>query len=187
MHDLSKPEPIRLKYADLAGIPPDGKRYETLEGSLFMSPSPTSGHQVIVGNLHWELRTFVQSRHLGKVLLSLLDVELEDFTVVEPDLIFITERNAAIIQESHVRGVPDLLVEVVSPTSRNRDLREKRNIYARVGVPHDWIVDIEERVIWELALTDGAYALASEARGDAIFRPAMFTGLELTLASLWKV
>lgn len=179
MNDGLKPEPIRLTYADLADTPQDGRRYEILEGNLFMGPSPTSRHQRIVGRLFYLLTQFVQSRNLGEVFIAPLDVELEEFTIVEPDVIYVSNSNKSIVLESHIRGIPELVVEVLSASSKTRDLREKRNIYSKCHVPHYWIVDPDERALWEFVLVGDAYAQQSEVRGNDVFRPALFGDLEL--------
>lgn len=145
---------------------PDGVRAELIEGELFMmSPSPQFRHQRVVGNLFRILDRAVRASGRGEVLVAPLDVHLPGGDIVQPDLIVILNENRHIVQD-WIRGTPDLLVEILSPTSPERDRFVKRNVYARNGVPEYWIVDDDTRSIEVLALDGAAYAPAGYFTGD---------------------
>jgi Uma2 family endonuclease len=84
-----------------------------------------------------------------------------------------------------VRGRPDLVVEVVSPSSKRYDRVKKLHWYAQLGVPEYWVVDPEAQMVERLALREGVYAIVESLGGDDVFRPASFDGLEIPLAKLW--
>lgn len=186
MHDHLIAEPIRLTYEDYCALPDDGRRYEILDGDLYMSPSPITLHQLVVGNTYHVLRHHVDRHALGKVFIAPYDVVLGKHDVVEPDVIFVSKAHKSIITRKNIRGAPDLLVEVLSPSTAERDTRDKRNIYARCGVKWYWIVDPDAESILELKRVRNAYAKVSITKGDSVFRPALFPGLEINLASLWQ-
>ncbi len=135
------PVDTRLSYEDYCLLPNDGKRYEIIDGELFVTPSPLSLHQIVVANLHLELGLFVKANNLGRVYVEPLDVVFSRFDVVEPDLLYISKERAAVLTERNVQGAPDLVVEILSETTAEIDHTTKLKLYARYGVQEYWIID----------------------------------------------
>jgi len=186
MADALTGEQIRLNYQDYCALPDDGRRYEILDGELIVSPSPGTSHQVVIGNLFMMLWNHVRRARLGRVYIAPLDVLLAEHSIVQPDLIYVSAANLHIIGKNNIRGIPDLLIEVVSPTRPELDLRDKRQVYARLGVPWYWIIDPERREVLELQLAGAAYAEVGRAQGTVVFEPKLFPGLRIDLAELWQ-
>ncbi|HWL94122.1 MAG TPA: Uma2 family endonuclease [Phycisphaerae bacterium] len=184
MHDRLVAEPIRLTYEDFCALPDDGRRYEIIDGDLFMSPSPEIPHQTVVINLAAILHQHVRKEKLGKVLVAPSDVLLGEHDIVEPDIIFISKERLSIVTQKNIQGAPDLLIEVLSPSTSRRDVRDKRNLDARSGVRYYWMLDSHGPRVTELQLTEGEYAVVKELSGDAIFEPACFPDLKINLAGL---
>ncbi len=145
---------IKLTYEDYCNTP-DDERYELLDGDLFMTPAPRVSHQKAVIKLGARLYYFVEERELGVVLSSPCDVVLSDTDVVQPDLLFVSNERAHIMTEENFQGAPDLVVEVLSPSTADRDLTVKRALYAKHGVKEYWIVDTDARTVTVL-LRDSA-------------------------------
>jgi Uma2 family endonuclease len=141
-------------YDELLQLPEDGKRYEIIEGELVEMSSPLVIHQRVVGNLFAAFREQVQSKQLGEVFIAPLDVVMTPTRVVQPDLIVVRTENRSIVQD-RIRGVPDLLVEVLSPTNYKHDTVTKRRLYARSRLHEYWIVDTEAQTIEVLELVEG--------------------------------
>lgn len=186
MDDHLVAETIRLNYQDFCALPDNGKRYEILDGELFMSPPPRTIHQRVVGRLYRLLADHVDRHALGEAFVAPFDVVLSEHDVVEPDLIFVGHARRSIITDTNIRGVPDLLVEVLFKSRPELDTRDKRAIYARCGVPSYWIVDPHARKLTELQLVGKAYAVVSEPTDQAVFRPRLFEELAIELAGLWS-
>jgi Uma2 family endonuclease len=178
--------PGAMTYEDYCRLPDDGIRYEVIEGLLFGEPSPWRAHQRAAANLLMILRAHVRDRGLGEVFIAPFDVILDRRTVVVPDLVFVSGARAEIVTERAVEGPPDLVVEILSPGSRRRDRVAKLNAYARRGVQHYWLVDPEARTLEAFELEDGGYRLAVAVSGEASFSPALFPGLDIPLAELWR-
>jgi len=185
MHDNLVGMPIRLTYEDYCELPDDGMRYEILDGDLYMSPSPIRIHQRIVANLLLILDPHVRRNLLGEIYIAPFDVLLSDHNIVEPDLIFVSNARSAILTDKNIKGAPDLLVEVLSPSSERRDQHDKRNIYARWGVDWYWIVDPDGGTLMELQRVDTAYAEISKPSRGMQFTPKLFPGLSINVNSLW--
>ncbi len=140
---------IRFTYEDYKTLP-EGKRYEIIDGDLMMVPSPDTEHQDIIGSLFSLLREHVLKRRLGKVYLAPLDVVMGDMDkedVVQPDIFYISHANRRIIRHEAIYGAPDLVVEVISPSSTQRDRNTKKKLYARHGVREYWIVDSQSQTV----------------------------------------
>lgn len=135
---------------------PEGALAELLEGELLMTPAPSLEHQRIVGRLFAALAPYVAGGRIGEILLSPIDVHLPSGDIVEPDLVFVGKAHSAILRDT-IRGVPDLVIEVVSPARPERDLLVKRGLYERNGIGEYWIVTPETRSVEVLIRKDGRY------------------------------
>jgi len=153
---------VRFTYNDYLLLPED-KRYEILDGDLYMVAAPNTIHQSVSFNLEVAFFHHIRDKGLGRVFHAPYDVILSEENVVQPDILFVRKERAGIIGEMNVRGVPDLVIEILSAGTRSKDLEVKRKIYARFGVPEYWIVDPEtataEVLVWsELGyVTVGVY------------------------------
>ncbi|HLY60265.1 MAG TPA: Uma2 family endonuclease [Terriglobia bacterium] len=137
------PVDIRLTYDDFCLLPSDGKRYEIIEGELFVTPAPNYYHQIIVTRLTRHLSAFVEDNRLGLVFVSPFDVVFSQFDVVEPDILYISKARSSVLTEKNVQGSPDLVIEVLSPSTAKIDRTIKLKLYARFGGQEYWIIDPE--------------------------------------------
>jgi Uma2 family endonuclease len=177
----------RMSHADYLSLP-EG-RYELLEGSLIMTPSPSRRHQAINGTLYMALRAFVQSQNLGWVYIAPLDVTLsveDPSTVVQPDLLFVARAHAARLTESGVQGPPDLIVEIVSPGSIRLDAVKKRALYDRHGVPEYWLVLPEQDQVEIFCRARGGFARPQLLEANDVLTTPLLPGFELTLRQVFE-
>jgi len=151
---------VKLTYEEFFSLPEDTHPCELIDGELYMPPSPTPKHQSIIVNLLTELTKHVHEAHLGKVLVSPLDVVLDMARplVLQPDLLFISSSRMSIVG-TRIEGAPDLVVEVLSPASAIRDRTEKSVWYGQYGVREYWLVDPETRTIEVRRLSTDGYEL----------------------------
>jgi Uma2 family endonuclease len=175
----------KFTYDDLQHIPPDHNRYEIVDGELFVTPSPITLHQRIVGNLYGHLWQHVRKHRLGEVFVAPLDVVFSFSTVLEPDVIFVSKPRLGIIGEKNLSGAPDLVVEVLSESTARLDREIKPKQYAFYAVPEFWRIDPSEKTVEIFRLKAGEYELeASLGFGDALTSP-LFPGLSLPVSDLW--
>jgi Uma2 family endonuclease len=162
----------------------DDQRHEIIDGNLLMAPSPDMWHQDWVGELYTVIRNQVRQHKLGKVFLAPFDVVLDAENTVQPDLIFVATANLGIINPRAIFGTPDLLIELISPSSVRRDRYDKKDLYARFGVKEYWIGDPANKSLEILTLKDGRYELhcAAEEKGK-LTSPAL-AGLEFDLTEV---
>src|SRR3972149_6240022 len=159
-------ERVILTYKDYEALPADGRRYELHEGELSVTPAPSSRHQRILRNLNDVLWQHVKGRGLGEVLFAPIDCILSDISVVQPDLVYPDPTRSRLVSERGIEGPPTLVVEILSPSTTGIDRGTKRQLYAKYGAPHYWIVDPEARTIEAHVLSEAKYQLAARVFGS---------------------
>jgi Uma2 family endonuclease len=179
--DMSVPESLRFTYEDYARLP-DDRRYEVIEGELYLTPAPTPFHQIVKGRIERLLEDHVEERALGLVLDAPCDVVLSRFDVLQPDIFFISSERLAMIGEKYISDAPDLVVEVLSPGTRKRDRLLKSKRYARFGVREMWIADPDKKTIEVHVNTGKSFRREALYAGDDVLRSPMLPGLQIPLA-----
>ncbi len=178
--------PIKFTYEDYKNLPEsETRRYELLEGELVMVPAPSWFHQSISATLFRSLDSHMRARGLGEVRFAPLDVVLSEHDVVQPDLMFISKARLKIVREGVVRGAPDLVVEILSPATSQRDRTYKRTLYARYGVKEYWLVDPDAQTIEVLTLGAEGYRRAGLYEKGQVLRSSLLAELEIPLAEVF--
>jgi Uma2 family endonuclease len=176
---------VRFKAEDIFDAPEDDKIYEVIDGELYVSPSPSWRHQVAVSHLHGILYPFIRSHNLGEIVTVPLGVVLDPDDGVEPDLVYVSRERMDIITDRGIQGAPDLVVEVLSPSTRSRDLGLKLRRYAAAGVPHYWVLDTDAHELMPFRLGAQGYDPIGTFGPGTLFRPEIFPGLEIPIDDLW--
>ena len=154
---------VRFKADDIWDTPDDGKRYEVIDGGMYVTPPPVWQHQYGSDTLFGYLWQYIHPRRLGRIVTAPVGVVLDDENGLQPDLV----------------------VEVLSPSTRSRDRGIKMRRYAAAGIPHYWILDPRTRALEAYELAGHAYELTGSHGPGTIFRPALFPGLEISIDDLW--
>jgi Uma2 family endonuclease len=175
----------KLSFEEFRQLPSDGKRYELVCGEVRVTPVPATRHQAIVRNLSGNLWPYVIKNHLGEVWTAPLDVRLSAETALQPDLIFISNARAGIIQENWIAGAPDLVVEVLSSSTATYDRVTKLPIYADAGVPDVWLIDSQAITVETLKLRGKQYIVEASHAGDQALTSNLFPGWRLSLRDLF--
>lgn len=188
--DILIPQKERWTYQDYRQlIPPDSFGFEILRGELAVSPAPVPRHQWACDELTSLMRIFVKQNDLGRVFSSPIDVILggqtEAENVVQPDILFVAKERLNIITETNILGAPDLMVEVLSSSSIRRDRVDKMKIYAEFGVREYWIIDADQKTLEAFDLTGDEPVLQATMAESDVFKPKLFSGLEISLSELW--
>ncbi len=177
---VAKAENQRWTYQRIVDELPFESRYELRNYRLIEMASPKPKHQTIVSNVNRVLENFVLPQKLGKIFFAPLDVVFEEGESCQPDNIYVSNENKHIITENCIKGIPDLLVEIVSKGSIARDYIEKKNDYERFGVKEYWIIDSMNESIWVYVLNENKkYDLFSNAESGDIAKSKLLDGFEL--------
>lgn len=170
---------------DLANMPNDGRRYDLYEGELIVSPAPVTKHQGTSMQMSGLLWRAEEAGH-GRAFAAPTEVYFARHNVVHPDLLFIRKERLDIITASSIQGPPDLVIEILSPSTRQDDLGWKMTLYARYGVRYYWIVDTDARLIMPHTLGDGGYDAEEHLRpGDTLGSP-LFPGVTMPVERIFR-
>jgi Uma2 family endonuclease len=186
--DVKATSRVKLTYEDFLLFPDDGKRHELIDGEHYVTPSPNTKHQVVLGNLYFIIRAWLEQNPVGRVFFAPFDVVFTQFDVVEPDLLYMShDRAESILTSKHVSGAPEIVVEIGSPGTRKRDETIKRRLYERSGVSEYWVVDPDLDVIRVYRSDAGRFGRPTELStdaGDALTTP-LLPGVEIPLVRVF--
>src|SRR4051812_32162264 len=164
---------------------PEGAPVQLIGGELVREPSPTPLHQRVSGALFLELSKYILERGLGMVYAAPLDVYFDKFDAFQPDIIFISSERSGIIGNKFIEGAPDLVIEILSPSSVTNDLTRKKAVYERSGVREYWIVDPRKGTIDCLTNVDGEFRDDGRVDGDGVLRSTTIAGFEVEARTIF--
>jgi Uma2 family endonuclease len=181
---MSAPGSLRFTYEDYVRLD-DDRRYEVIDGELFVTPAPTPYHQIVGKRLGFLLDAHVQAGRLGEVFLAPCDLVLSEFDVLQPDIFFVAEERRAIIGERYISEAPDLVVEVLSHSTADRDRVTKAARYGKFGVKEMWIADPVTKTIEVLVNRETGLRRQALYRADDVLVSPLLPGLEIPLARIF--
>ena len=171
---------------DYRALPEGPPHYQLIDGELIVAPAPNRRHQVIARNVFSMLNDFVGRESLGEVYFAPVDVFLSEFDVVQPDVFFVSISNQHLLADDGIRGGPDLVVEILSPTNGQLELRRKRPLYARGGVKEEWLIDPNLEQIHRYDFTFDTAKPARIFDRDEAFETALLPGLVVNAADIFR-
>jgi Uma2 family endonuclease len=177
----------KLTYEDYLLFPDDGNRHEILDGEHFVTAAPHLWHQSVVAELISHMTPFVRRHGLGWLYPAPADVLLSEHDTVQPDLLFVSKARAHILTEKNVQGAPDLVIEVLSPSTRRRDEGLKLERYEILGVQEYWVVDPKRHAARIYRRSDDRLRKVADlttAGGDCLTSP-LLPGLEIALSEIY--
>jgi Uma2 family endonuclease len=187
---LQGTHPTRLTYDDFVSFPDDGLRHELIDGEHYVTPSPNTRHQRLVGRLYAAFVLYLRDHpEAGEAFVAPFDVVFTEFDVVEPDLLFIAFNQREIVTEKHVRGAPAIVIEILSAGTRKVDEKIKYRLFERSGVVEYWLVDPELDVVKVYRrASDGTLPRVAEltAETEQSLTTPLLPGLVVPLADLFR-
>lgn len=184
-------EPASLSFEDLLALEGDDDTCvrQLIEGTVVVTPSPSSRHQMVLAELSRVLGNHVKAHDLGVLMFAPMDVVLRaerPGIVLQPDLLFVTRERRGIVTRSHVAAAPDLVVEILSPSNARLDTGYKKAVYAAYGVREYWIVPSDFDRVEVLKLAEaGTFAKPEVFEPGETLRSDLFPGLALPVAELF--
>ena len=180
---------LKLTYDDFLLFPDDGKRHELIDGEHYVTASPNMKHQQVLLNLTLLIGNRLAAHPIGRMFFAPFDVLFSRFDVVEPDLLYLSNaRLVDVATPQHIRGAPELVVEIASPSTRSRDETIKRRLYERFGVSEYWLVDPDIDIVRIYRRDGNGFGRAVELRRDAgdVLTTTLLPGLEMPLARMFR-
>jgi Uma2 family endonuclease len=165
----------------------EGAPFQLINNDLIMSPSPLLIHQLILGEFYDSLKTFIkQSKDKGMVVLPPMDIRLDDGNVYQPDLIYISQNRIAEIAKDRIEGAPDLVLEILSPSTAYYDLRQKKDTCEKYGIKEYIIIDPIVQIAELYALKDSVYFLHQKAEKKDKLNSLILPGFTVDLSEIFK-
>ena len=148
----------KLTYDDYVLLPDDGNQHEIIDGRHYRNAAPSPRHQTVSRLIQFQLMEQIEIPGHGQVFNAPIDVQFDDFNVVQPDIVVVMNSNR-IVTPTKIKGVPYLVVEILSPSTRDRDLQLKKQLYEQNAVPEYWIVDTDnQNILVHCIDSNGTYA-----------------------------
>lgn len=136
---------------------PEGTLCQIINDELIMSPSPITIHQIITGEIYVEIALHLKKAKLGKIFIAPYDVHFSNKNILQPDIAFIRNENRNKIKENGLFGAPDIVIEILSPSTSHLDYDDKKLIYERYGVQEYFIVEPNSKMVNSFFLNNGEY------------------------------
>ena len=183
--EIMKTTAAKMNYDQYCLLPEDGNQYELFDGELVMTPSPNTRHQDIVGELYSQLKNYIRANSLGRLYVAPLDTIFDQYTVLQPDILFVSRERVPEVVKERIEGAPDLVVEVLSPSTFHKDLRRKMHVYSHFGVQEYWIVDPEEETMELYQRVGQKLQLARRFASQETFQSSLLPGFQLEVRSIF--
>jgi Uma2 family endonuclease len=183
---VTKHSSAKLTYDDFAQIPNDGLLHEIIEGAHYVTPAPTRRHQRILRRLANLIENHLEQHPLGEMFFAPFDVLLSKFDIFEPDLLYLSQARSALLTEKNLQGAPDLVVEILSPSTASMDRRLKRDVYERTGVDEYWVVDPDRDVVEVHRRSGAVFADPVQFGREQILTTPLLPSLEIPLAKVFE-
>ncbi len=181
---------VKLTGADYMTLTPPshrGRRYQLIEGELIEMAGPNDAHQVFTGDLFVEVRTQTRALNIGEARIAPFDVAIDEHNTFQPDLLFVSHARRQIFDGHGVTGAPDVVVEVLSESTRQRDLAVKLPVYARNGVREMWVADLRARTVAKYTGDGRTLTLAQVYGADDILTSEAMPGVAINLAPIFAL
>lgn len=171
-------------YEDYARLP-EGAPFQLIGGKLIMTPAPGTYHQIILMRLIEKLLFFLAGKDLGILFTAPVDVFLEEKETYQPDIIFIAKDRLHIIETTKIKGAPDLVIEILCPSTGYYDLKKKARVYARCGVKEYWIVDPEDKSIEVFQQKEGNFVLVHHVEETGQAKSILLKGFAVEVKEIF--
>ncbi len=179
------PEVITQKtIADYEALP-EGAPYQLIDGELIMNAAPHWFHQKALSKLYRKMSDFVEKHDLGEIEFSPVDVYLAEADVYQPDIVFVGKQRRDIIVDGKIKGAPDLVVEVLSPSTGYYDIAHKKSIYESSDVKEYWILDYQEGVVEVFENVNGEFKQLERRRKKGTVSSKVLPGFSVSVESLF--
>lgn len=176
----------KLTYDDYLLFPNDGLRHEILDGEHFVTNAPSRWHQKAVSNLTYLLVGFLRQSPLGEVYTAPFEVLFGRHDVALPDLVFVSNERSAILTDKNIQGTPDLIIEILSSSTRRSDEVVKRGVYERFGVLEYWIVDPKRQTVQVFRASESGFTAPTDLTTEDLLTTPLLPGLEIRVREIFR-
>jgi Uma2 family endonuclease len=182
---MATPQQVLFTAQDYKNLPETGPRYQLVDGNLIVAPAPNRYHQDISRNLEFILCAYLKKHPIGKMYHAPFDVYLDEHNVFQPDILFVSKERAGILTDQGAEGAPELIVEILSPSTAQLDLDRKKKVYAQHRVIELWIIVPETRQVQIYRLQEHPGRPSAIYERADVFESILLPGLRLEAAEIF--
>ena len=180
------PTPKLLTYADYARLtPPDSGNYELHNGKIIFMPTPTGYNQQISMRLSIKMGSYILQKQLGQLLAAPMDTIFSEHDTLQPDLLFVTQERTHIIKKQ-VEGVPDLIIEIVSPGNSKKEMSYKKYVYETSGVREYWLIHPEKQTVTQYENIENELLRLNVLNIDDLLQSKIVEGFEIKVREIFE-
>lgn len=180
------PTPKLLTYADYARLtPPDSGNYELHNGKIIFMPTPTGYHQQISMRLSIKMGSYILQKQLGQLLAAPMDTIFSEHDTLQPDLLFVAQERAHIIKKQ-VEGVPDFIIEIVSPGNTQKEMSYKKYVYETSGVREYWLIHPEKQTVMQYENIENELVRLNVLNIDDLLQSKVVEGFEIKVREIFE-
>ncbi len=176
----------KLKTYDDYAKMPEGASCQLIAGEIIMTPAPGLYHQTVSRKIFLQLSAFVFGRNLGELFYAPTDVYFSEHDTFQPDILFVSTERKHILKDERIEGAPDLVVEILSPSTGYYDLAKKKDVYEQYGVKEYWVVDPTLQSIEVLTNQNGSFTTLAKAKKRGIVASTILSGFQIDLISIFE-
>ena len=182
-----RPARLPYSYEDYTALPNDGRRWEVIDGELEVNPAPVPRHQIVSRRLQFELMRVLEEPGIAQIFNAPIDLILSDGNILQPDLLVLSRDREHLISERGIEGPPNIVAEILSPSTKVLDQRVKKRTYARFSVPEYWIVDPVGGHVELFRLSADEYVLEQRFDRASVLITPSFGEVQIELAKVFRV
>ncbi|MFN4144265.1 MAG: Uma2 family endonuclease [Runella sp.] len=164
----------------------EGFQYELIDGEIVKKSAPNPQHQFVLGELYFSLKNYLKNKSYGIVFFAPIDVFFDAYNNTQPDLVYVSESKKGIITQNGIEGVPDLIIEILSPSTFRLDRGAKMKLYKYHAVAEYWLVEPTSQTVEVYAYANGDYDLHDAAVETGIISSKLLSDWQVNLQELFK-
>ena len=164
---------------------PEGGKFQLIGGEIIEMTSPSLYHQRIIARFLTIFNNYILSHNLGEAFVAPLDVHFTDAETYQPDILILLTESFSKMQENKIEGAPDLIVEVLSPSTAYYDLKHKKTIYEKHGVREYWVVDPIDKTVEIYQNQNAKFHLIAELTKTDTAKSQLIAGMEVELEKVF--
>jgi Uma2 family endonuclease len=181
------PKPLLLTYDDYARLtPPDSGNYELHNGQIIYMTSPIMLHQLVSNNLATDLTMYIRKFKLGRVFTAPMDTVFTTVDTFQPDILFLSNERLHLIGDKKIEGAPDLVVEILSPANRPKEMGYKKVIYEMTNVREYWVINLDKQILTQYENIEGEFVIRQVFKKTDILKSFVIDGFETPMSFLFE-
>ena len=181
------PQPKLLTYDDYVRLtPPDSGNYELHNGQIIFMATPIPLHQLVSNNLATDLTVHIRKYKLGRIFTAPMDTVFTSVDTFQPDILFLSNERLHLIGDKKIEGAPDLVVEILSPSNKPKEMGYKKVIYEMTNVREYWVINLDKQILTQYENIEGEFVIRQVCKKNDTLKSFVIDGFETAVSGLFE-